>query len=172
MAYSRAPFGEGGATGSGNVVRAVNTSFGRRASGDTAGKFSTDGSVQELVFELNGTMVSAQAFSALAPTIPKSAKVLQVLVEVTEAFVLGGTTPIVRVGTSGSTTANGVQLSEAQAEAIGIYDVTSTGAGTWATTAGANLGSSVTTVGINLTGGSPTSTTAGKARVVVRYMKV
>lgn len=172
MAYSRAPFGEGGATGSGNVVRAVNTSFGRRVSGDTAGKFSTDGAMQELVFELNGSMVSAQAFSALAPTIPKSAKVLQVLVEVTEAFVLGGTTPIIRVGTSGGTTANGIQISEAQAEAIGIYDVTSTGAGTWANTAGANLGSSVTTVGINLTGTSPTSTTAGKARVVVRYMKV
>lgn len=172
MTYARSQFGEGGASGAGNVVRAVNTSYGKRASGDTAGKFSTDGSTQEVVFELNGTMVSAQAFSALAPTIPKSSKITQVIVEVTEAFVLGGTTPIVRVGTSGGTTANGVQLSEAQAEAIGVYDITSTGAGTWATTAGANLGTAVTTVGINLTGTTPTSTSAGKARVVIRYFKV
>lgn len=167
MAYERAKFGDGSASGAGNVTTAVNQHFGPFNTGKTVGTFDTDGAIREMLIDLDGTMVSNEAFPLLAPELPAYCKVIGVYVEVEEVFALGGTSPAVSVGTEGSESTNGFDISEAQLEALGVYDVTGTLAGTWA----AGL-TAATTVGIDLTGTTPTSTSAGKARLVIRYVKV
>lgn len=89
------------------------------------------------------------------------------LVEIEEAFDLGGTTPVINVGVSGSTATNyAVQISEAQAEAIGTY-LSAAPAGTLALTA-APLTAEATIV-VALGGTNPTAAAKGKAKVMFQY---
>lgn len=167
MGYEQSKFGDGSASGSGNVTTAVNNHYGSRDTGKTVGTLFTNGVERELVLDIDGDMVGNAAYALLAPKLPAGATVLEAYAEVTEAFVLGGTTPTINVGTEGSEGTNGVEISEAQAEAVGTYDITSTVAGTWANPLAAE-----TTVGLAMDGTSPTVTSAGKMRVVVRYMQM
>lgn len=165
MAFETSKFGyAGGATTVGNP--SVSNHYGQRKVRASQGVTKTTGFTNELVMDLDGTLVGAEAFELLAPVIPAGAIIEDAYLEVTEAFVLGGTSPAVEVGTEGSEATNGVTLTEAQLEAVGTYDVTSALAGTW--TAGL---AAATTVGIALSGTSPTVTDAGKARLVVNYIK-
>ncbi|NOQ73238.1 MAG: hypothetical protein GQ574_14620 [Crocinitomix sp.] len=79
--------------------------------------------------------------------------------------MLGGTTPVIDIGTESTEATNGFTITEAQAEAVGMYDLTSALAGTWAAGLAAD-----TTVGLLLGGTSPTVTSAGKAKIVIRYV--
>lgn len=168
MGFEQSKFGDGSATGSGNVTTAVNQHYGARDTGKTQGVVGTEGVMNELTIDLDGTMVGNDAFALLAPSLPAGSLIEDVYMEVTEVFVLGGTTPVVDVGTEGSEATNGFTITEAQLEATGTYDLTSALSGTWA----AGL-AAATTVGIALGGGgSNTTTDAGKARIVVRYVKV
>lgn len=167
MGYEQSKFGDGSASGSGNVTTAVNNHYGARDTGKTVGVTETDGYTHELVIELDGTMVGNGAYPLLAPSIPAGAVIDNVYLDVTEAFVLGGTTPVIDVGTEGTEATNGFTITEAQAEAVGIYDLTSALSGTWA----AGL-AAATTVGLLLGGTSPTVTSAGKAKAVIRYTSV
>jgi hypothetical protein len=168
MAYEQSKFGDGSATGSGNVTTAVNNHYGPRDVGKTVGIINTEGVMNELVIDLDGDMVSAEAFPLLAPKLPAGSRIEDVFVHVTEAFVLGGTSPIIEVGTEGSEATNGFSITEAQAEALGIYDLTSALSGTWAAATGL---AAETTLGIDLAGTNPTVTSAGKARIVIRYVR-
>ena len=169
MGYTRSKFGDGSASGSGNVVTQVSTHFGPRDTGGTVGITNSGAFVRELVLDIDGSAVSAEDFVlTVVPKIPAGARVEDVFLEVEEAFVLGGTTPAVEVGTATSEATNGVTLTEAQLEAVGTYDVTSALSGTWA---GATGLAAETEIGLALSGTSPTSTSAGKARVVIRYFK-
>jgi hypothetical protein len=168
MAFERSKFGDGSASGAGNVTKTVHTHYGRRDVGKGTGDLYTAGAVKEVVFDLDGDVVGAEEFALEAPIIREGSRILEAYVEVTEAFVLGGTSPTVEIGTEGSEATNGVTITEAQAEAVGVYDVTSALAGTWAGTTGL---AADTTVGIEMGGTSPTSGSAGKARVVVRYFR-
>ncbi len=164
MGYETAPFGNQGA----NVTQDVNNHYGERDTGKTVGVAKTEGFVQELTLYVDGDMVSAGAYALLAPTIPAKAIIEDVYMNVTEAFVLGGTTPVIDVGTEGSEATNGFTITEAQAEAVGMYDLTGALAGTWAAGLAAE-----TTVGLLLGGGgSNTVTSAGKAKIVIRYVAV
>lgn len=164
MGFEVSKFGDGSAAGSGNVVSTVHNHFGPRPGGNgLVGVFDTDGATRELVLRIDGVMLGKAAFDLLPPKLPKGAQIRAVQVTVTEAFNLGGTTPSIKVGTSGSEATNGVSLSEAQAEAVGTYNLTTLN-GTWANPLAAN-----TTVGIALAGTTPTTTTAGKARILIRY---
>lgn len=169
MAFERSPFGDGSASGAGNVTTAVNNHYGPRETGKTAGVTRTAGFMKELTMDIDGTMVGNEAFALLAPKIPAGSRIEDVFVEVTEAFVLGGTSPVIEVGTEGSEATNGFTITEAQAEAVGVYDLTSALSGTWSAATGL---AAETTVGIDLAGTSPTVTAAGKLRVVVRYINV
>ena len=120
--------------------------------------------MNELFVEIDGEMLGKAAWPLLAPKLPKGAKVRNVLLQITEAFNLGGTTPAIKIGTSGSEATNGISITEAQAEALGTYDLTGTLAGTWANPLAAGV-----TVGIALSGTTPTTTTVGRGRVVIRY---
>lgn len=167
MAFSKAYFGDGSNAGSGNVVRAVHQHYGPRDAKGTSvvGVENTVGIERELSMEIDGVMLGASDFQLTVPTLPKGAVIQSVVARVSEAFNLGGTTPAIKVGTEGSEATNGVSISEAQAEALGTY-VLST-AGTWSSPLAA-----ATTVGIALAGTTPTTTTAGKAQIVVKYVVV
>ena len=165
MGYEQSKFGDGSATGSGNVTKTVNNHYGARETGKTVGVVQTEGNMREVSWDLDGVMVGNEAFPLDAPVIPAGAVIDRVTVEVREAFVLGGTTPVIEVGTEGTEATNGFTISEAQAEALGTYDLTSALSGTWAAPLAA-----ATTVGIDLAGGTPTVTSAGKMRVSVRYI--
>lgn len=71
-------------------------------------------------------------FTIVTGTLPNGFKIVQALVNVTEVFVVGGTTPNIAIGTSGSEETNGLLISEAILEALGKADVTATLTGTWA----------------------------------------
>lgn len=127
------------------------------------GDINTAGFVKELQLDFRG-----DNYSLVSATIPKGAQVIECMAYVEEAFVLGGTTPTINIGTSGSAGTNyGIELSEAQAEAADttVYDATK--AGTWQSVLAA-----ATTVAVELDGTSPTITDAGLCRVVIRYIEV
>lgn len=167
MPFEKSKFGDGSAAGAGNVVSQVHNFYGPRKGGNTVGVYETDGVQRELSIDLSGEALSASDFLLIVPTLPKGAMIANVYAEVSEAFVLGGTTPAIKIGSEGSEATNGISISEAQAEAVGNYVLTGTLAGTWASPLTAT-----TTVGIALTGTSPTTTTAGKVRIVIRYVLV
>lgn len=169
MGYETSPFGDNVLTGSGgNVTTKVSNHYGARSTGKTVGVVKTEGSSNELSFNIDGTIVGDGSYALLAPTLPAGAVIEDVYLKVTEAFVLGGTTPVIDIGTEGSEATNGFTITEAQGEAVATYDLTSALSGTWAAPLAAD-----TTVGILLGGGgSNTVTSAGKADVVIRYSKV
>ena len=167
--YEKAFFGDGSDTGSGNVTTAVSNQYGPRDDGGTVGNIKTEGSKNELSFDLTGEAINRKNGSAadaflVAPILPKGAKVTSVYLEVTEAFSATGTTPAVEIGTDGSEATNGFTTSEAQLEAVGVYDLTSALSGTWAAILAAD-----TTVGVALSGTTPVFTDVGKGRYVIAY---
>ena len=164
MGYETSSFGDSTSSGSGNVTTTVNNHYGARSTGKTVGVTQQDGFKNELTLDIDGTMVGNAAYALLAPSLPKNALIKEVYVEVTEAFVLGGTSPTIEVGTEGSEATNGFTITQAQAQAVGSYDLTSALSGTWASGLAA-----ATTVGLAMAGTSPTVTSAGKMRVVISY---
>lgn len=167
--YETSKFGNGVLVGSGgNVVSNVHNQFGSRDSGQTVGSFKTEGAEEHLSFNVTGEMLQRGGTDEiLVPlVIPGGFVFTSVYVRTLEAFVLGGTTPTILIGTQGSEVTNGFVISEAQAETPGTYDVTATKVGTWA--APINVG---TTVGIALGGTLPTVTAAGKLEVIVKYTR-
>ena len=102
--------------------------------------------------------------------IPAGSIITAAYFETTEVFVLGGTTPALEVGTSGSEATNGVTVTEAQLETVGADDITAALSGTWA--AGVALVAD-TVVGVAFSGSTPTAVSgSGKARVTVVYKKL
>lgn len=171
MSFETSKFGNGVLVGSGgNVTSNVHNHFGARASGKTQGENDMDGAMHELVIDLDAAMVSAEAFPLIAPYIPAGSRVEDVFMQVTQAFVLGGTTPVIEIGTEGSEATNGFTISETIAEALGVYDLTSALSGTWSQSTGLLAD---TVIGIDLAAAdTPTITSAGKARIVIRYINV
>lgn len=123
-------------------------------------KTRTDSQLEiEVAFRGSDFDAVAEAIPFTLGTVPAGSKLREVLAFVPEAFALGGTTPTINIGTEGSAGTNGVEISEAQAEATGFYDLT--GAGTWAAILAAD-----TIVEVILDGTSPTVTAAGE--IIVR----
>ena len=163
MAFERARFGDGSPSGRGNVTQAVSNHYNRRFTGKTSGVSRTAGYMNELTLDIDGDMVSKGSFELVAPTIPSGAFIEDVYVVVEEAFSLSGTSPAIEVGTEGSEVTNGFTIS--QSATPGVYDLTGARSGTWTRGFTAN-----TTVGVALSGNNAASTSAGKLRVVIRYV--
>lgn len=125
------------------------------------GAMSTIGAERQLVI-----LFSGDTYTTVTGALPAGAVVVgNAVVEVVEAFDLGGTTPVINVGVQGSEgTDRLAQLSEAQAEAVGTYSVAS--AGTLA--ANTPLAAAVV-IKVALGGTTPTATTAGKAKLIIPY---
>jgi hypothetical protein len=128
------------------------------------GTEGTKDDVRHFVLDFGGS-----DYTTASGTLPAGATIVgNALVEVREVFALGGTTPTINVGVSGSHGTNYLgELSEAQAEALGTYSVAS--AGTLAVNT--PLAAAVTIV-VGLDGTSPTITAAGKARLVIPYLSI
>lgn len=170
MAYATSPFGNGVLVGSGgNVTSNVHNHYGIRDSGKVNGVLNTAGAMKEMVIHLDAAMVTAEAFPLMAPVLPAGVRIEDVYLYTTEAFVLGGTTPVVEIGTEGSEATNGFTIAETNLENVGMYDMTSALSGTWSTAVGLVAN---TIVGIDLAGTSPTNGTAGRAVIVIRYVDV
>lgn len=145
--------------------------FGTRATGDEANfgeAANPTGTMKEIAVSIRGAdFDSSEAYTGRTVDLPAGVTVREVIGEVVEAFALGGTTPTINVGVSGSVATNrAAQLSEAQAEAVGVYNLTSTAAGTLAANTPLAAASTVT---IALGGTSPTVGAAGKVVVYIRY---
>ena len=122
------------------------------------------GADRELVIRFSG-----DTYLTVTGTLPAGAVIVgNAVVEVEEAFVLGGTTPVINVGVSGSEGTNRLaQLSEAQAEAVGTVSVASAG-----TLAVNTPLAAAATIKVALGGTTPTITAAGKAKLVITYRVV
>ena len=146
----------------------VHNHYGPRPTGGATGVYRTEGSENELTIIITGETLNSTF--ELPVDIPAGAVVTKATAHVTEAFVLGGTTPTINFGTKDSETTNGGSLSEAQAEATGYYDVTASLAGTWDAEAAF---AAKTSVGIALGGTTPTADSdVGRVVVVVKYSNV
>lgn len=143
----------------------VSNNYGPRASGKTRGVIKTSGTIVELSVMVEAADIGTALY--LAPKIPAGALIVGAYAKVSEAFALGGTTPTIDIGTQGSEDTNAVNLTEAQGEALGTYDIFSTVAGTWAASLVAE-----TVVGVALGGTTPTVGTAGKLEVVIQYTQL
>ena len=143
----------------------VHNHYGPRKVGGAIGTIKTEGAYKELSLDITGDMLNSDYRPQVI--IPKGSLPVAVFIDVKEVFVLGGTTPTILVGTSGSEVTNGCVVSEAIAEAVATEDLSATLTGTWAASLAA-----ATTVDITLGGTSPTSTSAGKARLIVRYISL
>lgn len=153
-----------------NTGLGVNNHYGERGTQDGSiggGDLPGNGAIKEAIIYIKGEDFGAGTAFDTQYTIPAGSKFLEAYAEITEAFVLGGTTPTINVGTNATEATNyGLELSEAQAEATDeVYN--GTGAGTWASPLAAD-----TVIGVALDGTSPTVTSAGKAKVVIRYIKI
>lgn len=142
--------------------------YGPRKLGGATGVIKTQGSDNELCVIVTGEFLNTEFLPEVV--IPAGAVVTKATAHVTEAFDLGGTTPTIAVGTSGTETTNGVTLDEASAEATGYYDITANLIGTWGSEAALDAD---TTVGLDMGGTSPTADeTAGRVVFVITYANV
>lgn len=113
--------------------------------------------------------VGGQDYLTASGTLPAGAMIVgNALIEVSEVFVLGGTTPVINVGVSGSEGTNRLaQLSQAQAQAVGTYSVATAGTLALNTPLAA-----AATIKVALGGTTPTATGAGKLKLVVPYQSI
>jgi len=146
----------------------VNNHYGPRDTGPTNGNVKTVGRSYEASVEVDVDVIANGGPLLVTDLeIPAKSVIEDVYVDVSEAFTLTGTTPTILVGTATSEVTNGVVISEAQAEAVAVVDITGTLTGTWAAPLAAD-----TVVGVALGGTTPaTSGLLGKAIVTVRYTK-
>lgn len=124
------------------------------------GVLPSDGSVKQLVITFTGANYSL--VSAVLPA--GSALVGKPMVEVSGAFALTGTNPTILIGSTTPATNNAVNISKAQAEAVGTY--TPTPAGIHAVDA---VLASSTLLTITLGGTTPAISGAGACKVVIPY---
>jgi len=142
----------------------VNNHYGPRKTGNAMGIVKTEGIENEMAIEVTGDMLNNSFRPELY--LPARSRVISAYANVTEVFALGGTSPTINIGTATSEGTNGVEISKTQAEALGTYTLSL--AGTWA----AAIGAADTLVGVDMDGTSPTATSAGKMRVVIKYIKL
>lgn len=149
-----------------NAGIGVFQNYGARATGNAAGLEKGEGSTFLLSISLTGTMLNDGFIPPVV--VPKGAQFKSAQLRVDEAFVLGGTTPTVRIGANGTVATNGIVLTEAELENVGTKVPASTGAGTWAfnSTTGTTAAAKVA---FDMGGTTPTSTGAGKATLVLEY---
>jgi hypothetical protein len=142
----------------------ITNRFGPRALPEgKAGAFNTGGDAKvQYVLEFDGDTLGTTSDDLI---ITAGFKPLRVIVEVTAAGALDddGMTPapVIVIGTDGTEVTNGFVITEASAEAVGVYVITSF-AGSWAAALAAS-----TTVGIALSGDGTVTSAGGVYRVVI-----
>lgn len=146
------------------TVNGVKNYYGPRGRHEAvAGQLGINGMVKQGVVTFTGENYTKVSF-----TLPAGAVLVgRAIVEVTEAFVIGGTTPNVAVGVSGSADTNYIALiPEASLEAIGTYAIATAG-----TLAENTPLAAAATIVVALEGDT-TITAAGACKVVFEYKVV
>jgi hypothetical protein len=146
------------------TVNGVGRYYGPRTSYEgVGGTQATRDDRRYFVVDFSGESILA---GAVAGVLPAGATIRgPALIEVREAFALGGTTPTINVGVQGSHGTNYLaELSEANAEAVGTYSAASAG-----TLAVNTPLSAAATIVVGLDGTNPTVTGVGKARLIIPY---
>jgi len=145
--------------------RNVKNHFGPRLANEPSmGRGLSNNVTKELHINFKGSDVIANVLDILdEQVLPAGALVRRVVVDIKEVFVIGGTAPILSIGTEGSEATNGFDITEAQLEAAATVIISSFN-GTWAATFAAD-----TSIGTLLGGTSPTITAAGVAAIVIEY---
>lgn len=145
--------------------------YGRRGLEDGivgGGKLPNTGTSYEAVVYATGEDFAAGDSFVTQLQLPKGAVVTEAYAETSEAFSLGGTTPVIDVGQAGTEAANTlIQLNVSQAETAGNVSSNNIPSGVF----GAPLAAD-TSIGVALGGTSPTATVDGRIKVVVKYTKL
>lgn len=151
----------------------VANQYGRRETGGAVGVEHTKGTLKTLRVDLTGDSINDAVAGFVPPvSIPKGANFTAYVLRVDEAFVVTGTTPTVRIGSAGSIATNGVVLTEAELEAVGTKELSTAGAGTWATNSTTGL-TAAALVDIDLGGTTPAvARGSGKATLILEYVDV
>lgn len=143
------------------VLNGVTNYYGPRTSFD--GASGSEGRVgNERVYTL---YIGGHDLSAATLTLPAGfTSTGNTTVEVQQVFALGGTSPVINIGVSGSEGTNRIaQVSEAQAEALGTYSIATAG-----TLAVNTPLAAAATIAIALGGTSPTNGGVGRMKVSFR----
>ena len=130
------------------------------------GHVKTEGALKEIVIEFSGKNINDGVMDSVV-VMPANALVTEAYIDVEDDVTMAGTTPTILIGTNGSEVTNGLVVTEAQAEADGVYNIFGTVTGTWA----AGLLTD-TNVSVTLGGSSPTITDDGRMKVVIKYLSV
>jgi len=142
------------------TVNGVKNAYGPRSRFEgVGGQMTTEDNERRIVVMFDGANYTGVSF-----TLPVGTTVAgQALVEITEVFALGGTTPTIAIGVSTTEVTNYLALvSEAQAEALGTYSIASAG-----TLAVNTPLTAAVTIKVALGGTTPTITGAGKLKLVI-----
>lgn len=141
----------------------VHNQYGARNTGGAVGAEHGSGSTLTITMDLTGEMLN----STFTPNvkIPKRALLKRATLVVDEAFTVS-TSGTVAIGGAAPGT-NGVVLTEAKLEALGVSDVSSLAIGTWATNSatGTTAAESVTK---SITG--TVGATSGKGSLVMEFV--
>lgn len=145
----------------------VTNFYGVRETGGTVGKQPSAGPYVELTFDLDVTGMATDLYAPVV--IPAGSKIVEVYVETVEAFTITTAAAKCYIGTEGAESTNGIQIDDTVLEAVGVVKL-ATGKllGKW-NDASSYIDTSVTVGYANST--LDPSGTAGKARVIVRYLK-
>lgn len=144
------------------TVNGVKNAYGPRHRFEAVGgEMGTHGEIHILTILLAG-----DTYGNVSVKLPAGANLMEnALVEVAEAFVLGGTTPVINIGKNGSEGTDRIaQVSQAQAQATGWYSIATAGLLAKDTPLTA-----ATTITVALGGTSPTITSAGKMKITIPY---
>jgi len=134
----------------------------------SGGKLPSTGTEYQAVVYATGEDFADGATYTTRLQLPKGAKVTGTSAEVTEAFELGGTSPTITVGLSGSSAADtAVSLAEADLETAGYVEV-----GTAPTGQLDDVLAADAFIEVVLGGTSPTVTSDGRLKVVINYTKL
>jgi hypothetical protein len=145
-------------------VRPVHTQYGARATGGGVGTDHSQTKFNRLIVEFTGESL-ASGFVPPA-SLRNGVTVLSALLQVTEAFSVASSS-VLEIGEDGAEVTNGVSITEANLESVGVTNVSAGLAGEWA------VGSKVTgpiDLGITFSAGSVSNTAIGKAQLIIEYV--
>jgi len=146
----------------------VNNQYGVRDTQDSAalsgGKVEAQGSVHEAVVYFTGEEISGTEIVTQL-VIPAGSRPLDATLVILEAITMGNADNDIVVGTAGTSETNGGDFDNTTG-AVGAYNAAPLD-GTWLSVLAAD-----TSVAVQVTGSTPDSTTGGKGKIVVRYLKV
>ena len=132
MGFETAKFGDGSASGGGNVTTQVTQHYGERESKFAKGNVKTEGFTETLSINFDFNETTADELLLVNPIIPVGARIVKAEL-ITKVQGVAGTSAVVDIGTSGSEATNGFTITEAQLEAAAgtVVDLTGALSGTW-----------------------------------------